>query len=297
MQLMSGQLKTMQLARRFFFLLFFPTAALAQTTFSCPANQYVSTQLVNTGQSCSPLPTFPVSAVVVGTNSSGQVVAVPSQTVATVFAAPSGAAGVPTFRGLVASDIPVLNQNTTGTAASVTGVIAAAQLPLATSSAVGGVKCDGTTITCTGGVIAAVGGGGGSAIGTLYPLRANAVTIASSSSTYWIGATGVPTTINQSSYYFTVLKGGTLKSVEYATSQSAFLAASCTFQIYDLTTSTVLAGTATTNTINSGNTPVTFSVTGLSDTVSAGDKLQVQILTPAGLTSSVWQFNADIYIE
>jgi hypothetical protein len=51
-----GQLRTMLLARRFFFLLIFPSAAFAQTTFTCPANQYVSTQLVNTGQSCLPLP-------------------------------------------------------------------------------------------------------------------------------------------------------------------------------------------------------------------------------------------------
>jgi hypothetical protein len=40
-----------------------------------------------------------------------------SQTANTVLAAPNGAAGVPTFRLLVASDIPTLNQNTTGTAA------------------------------------------------------------------------------------------------------------------------------------------------------------------------------------
>ena len=36
------------------------------------------------------------------------------------FAAPSGAAGAPTFRAIVASDVPTLNQNTTGTAANIT---------------------------------------------------------------------------------------------------------------------------------------------------------------------------------
>lgn len=47
-----------------------------------------------------------------------------SQTANTVLAAPNGAAGVPTFRALVAADIPTLNQNTTGSAGSVawTGV-------------------------------------------------------------------------------------------------------------------------------------------------------------------------------
>jgi hypothetical protein len=49
-----------------------------------------------------------------------------SQTAKTVLAAPNAAAGVPTFRLLVASDIPTLNQNTTGTAANVTGTVAIA---------------------------------------------------------------------------------------------------------------------------------------------------------------------------
>jgi len=44
-----------------------------------------------------------------------------SETANTFFAAPNGSAGTPTFRALVAADVPTLNQNTTGTAASVTG--------------------------------------------------------------------------------------------------------------------------------------------------------------------------------
>jgi hypothetical protein len=44
-----------------------------------------------------------------------------SQTANTFFAAPNGSAGTPTFRAIVAADIPTLNQNTTGTAANVTG--------------------------------------------------------------------------------------------------------------------------------------------------------------------------------
>jgi outer membrane murein-binding lipoprotein Lpp len=49
-----------------------------------------------------------------------------SQTANTVLIAPNGSAGVPTFRTLVAADIPTLNQNTTGTASNVTGTIAVA---------------------------------------------------------------------------------------------------------------------------------------------------------------------------
>jgi hypothetical protein len=49
-----------------------------------------------------------------------------SQTANTVLAAPNGSAGVPTFRNLVAADVPTLNQNTTGTASNVTGIVAVA---------------------------------------------------------------------------------------------------------------------------------------------------------------------------
>lgn len=49
-----------------------------------------------------------------------------SKTANYVLAAPNGASGVPTFRAIVAADIPTLNQNTTGTAANVTGVVAIA---------------------------------------------------------------------------------------------------------------------------------------------------------------------------
>lgn len=49
-----------------------------------------------------------------------------SKTANYVLAAPNGAAGVPTFRAIVAADIPTLNQNTTGTASNVTGTVAIA---------------------------------------------------------------------------------------------------------------------------------------------------------------------------
>ena len=49
-----------------------------------------------------------------------------SKTANYVLAAPDGTSGAPTFRAIVAADIPTLNQNTTGTAANVTGVVAIA---------------------------------------------------------------------------------------------------------------------------------------------------------------------------
>jgi len=44
-----------------------------------------------------------------------------SKTANYILAAPNGASGAPTFRAIVAADIPTLNQNTTGTAANITG--------------------------------------------------------------------------------------------------------------------------------------------------------------------------------
>lgn len=53
-----------------------------------------------------------------------------------VYAGPtSGGAAAPTFRSLVSADVPTLNQNTTGTASNVTGVVAVANGGTGTSTA------------------------------------------------------------------------------------------------------------------------------------------------------------------
>jgi trimeric autotransporter adhesin len=44
-----------------------------------------------------------------------------SQTANTFLAAPNGSSGAPTFRAIVSADVPTLNQNTTGSAATVSG--------------------------------------------------------------------------------------------------------------------------------------------------------------------------------
>jgi hypothetical protein len=49
-----------------------------------------------------------------------------SKTANYVLAAPNGSSGVPTFRAIVAGDIPTLNQNTTGTAAGLSTTLAVA---------------------------------------------------------------------------------------------------------------------------------------------------------------------------
>jgi hypothetical protein len=49
-----------------------------------------------------------------------------SQTANTFLAAPNGSSGTPTFRAIVAADVPTLNQNTTGTAAGLSSTLAIA---------------------------------------------------------------------------------------------------------------------------------------------------------------------------
>jgi hypothetical protein len=76
----------------------------------------------------------------VNSNYSGLVA---SQTAKYFYAAPNATAGVPAFRAVVASDIPTLNQNTTGSAGSCTGNAATAT-KLATARAIYGNNFDGS---------------------------------------------------------------------------------------------------------------------------------------------------------
>jgi len=92
-----------------------------------------------------------------------------SKTANNILAAPNGSSGVPTFRAIVGADIPTLNQNTTGTASNVTGIVAVANggTGTATPSLVAG-----TNVTITGTfpnqtINSSGGGGGGTEIGAL----------------------------------------------------------------------------------------------------------------------------------
>lgn len=69
-----------------------------------------------------------------------------SKTANHVLAAPNGSAGVPSFRALVAADIPTLNQNTTGSAGSVVNALSVG----ATLAYTSGTTYDGSTARTIG---------------------------------------------------------------------------------------------------------------------------------------------------
>jgi hypothetical protein len=80
-----------------------------------------------------------------------------SKTANFVLAAPNGSPGAPTFRAIVAADIPTLNQNTTGTASNVTGTVAVTNGGTGATTLTGLVVGNGasamTTVTAPSGAV------------------------------------------------------------------------------------------------------------------------------------------------
>lgn len=70
-----------------------------------------------------------------------------SQTANTFFAGPSGSAGTPAFRAIVAADIPTLNQNTTGNAATATALASTPQ-QCTSGNAPTGISATGNALGC-----------------------------------------------------------------------------------------------------------------------------------------------------
>lgn len=107
-----------------------------------------------------------------------------SKTAKFVLAAPNGAAGAPTFRAIVASDIPTLNQNTTGTAANVTGTVAVANGGTGTTTP---SLVAGTNVTISGTwpnqTINSSGGGGGTPSQIVNSTTSNSLSLDSASPT------------------------------------------------------------------------------------------------------------------
>lgn len=118
-----------------------------------------------------------------------------SQTANTVLAAPNGAAGVPTFRALVAADIPLLNQNTTGSAGSLSNTLAissggsGATTAQAAMNAFAGAVTSGSYLRGNGTNVVM------SAIQAADVPTLNQNTTGSAGSVAWSGITSKPTTL------------------------------------------------------------------------------------------------------
>ena len=156
-----------------------------------------------------------------------------SKTANNILAAPNGTAGVPTFRAIVGADIPTLNQNTTGTAANVTGIVALANggTGTATPSLVAG-----TNVTITGTfpnqTINSTGGGGGGSTGlqsavysSLFPLQTSNSLTAGSGTNHTLSSASMQ--------YVPYIPNTTFTCVEFAinviTAQATGLARICVY--------------------------------------------------------------------
>jgi len=156
-----------------------------------------------------------------------------SKTANNILAAPNGSSGVPTFRAIVGADIPTLNQNTTGTADNVTGIVAVANggTGTATPSLVAG-----TNVTITGTfpnqTIAASGGGGGGSTGLQSAVYSSLFSLHTSNSLTAGSATG-HTLSSASMQYVPYIPNTTFTCVEFAvnviTAQATGLARICVY--------------------------------------------------------------------
>ena len=123
-----------------------------------------------------------------------------SKTANYFLAAPNGSAGAPSFRAIVAADIPTLNQNTTGTASNVTGTVAIANGGTGQTTASAAFNAL-SPITSTGDLI--IGNGTNSA--TRLGIGANTYVLTSNGTTAsWAAATGgltITSTSTNATYY------------------------------------------------------------------------------------------------
>jgi hypothetical protein len=102
-----------------------------------------------------------------------------SQTANTFLAAPNGSSGTPTFRTIVAADVPTLNQNTTGTASNITAYTINQNVGTGNSPSFAGVTSSGT--------VAASGGASGGFLSSTYASGFNRIWAFGNSTGYGLG--------------------------------------------------------------------------------------------------------------
>jgi len=158
---------------------------------------------------------------------------------------------------------------TTGAYADLTGTPAAYSLPTASTSVLGGVKVDGTTITISAGVISAVGGGGGAAAvkdeGVTLTAGATSIDFVGAGVTATNVGSAVTITINPDSWASITSKPTTLAGFGITDALSSSYVptwASVTGK------PTTLAGYGITDALASSYVPTWASVTGKPTTIS-----------------------------
>lgn len=182
-----------------------------------------------------------------------------SKTANYFLAAPNGSAGVPTFRAIVAADIPTLNQNTSGTASNVTGTVAIANGGTGQTTASAAFNAL-SPITTTGDLI--IGNGTNSA--TRLPIGTNGYVLTSNGTTAtWSVSAGGVTSFSA---------GTTGLTPSTATTGAVTLAG---------TLAVANGGTGVTTSTGSGNTVLSTSPTLTTPTINQ--------LTSAAATSLVLQ--------
>lgn len=203
-----------------------------------------------------------------------------SQAQHTFFAAPSGGSGTPTFRAVVASDIPTLNQNTTGTASNITAssnstLTTLTALSLPGSQVTGNIS--GNSANVTGTVVIANGGTGqstkSSGFDALSPMTTGGDLIYGGAS-----GTGTRLTNGLNGQVLTSSGGTSAPTWSSFTNGFAFFASS---QI--TTRSTAITGTSFTTFSNSPAFTFTPSVTGSYKVYSAATLLNSPLTAIAGM--------------
>jgi hypothetical protein len=132
-----------------------------------------------------------------------------SQTANTFLAAPNGSPGTPTFRAIVAADVPTLNQNTTGTASNVTGVVVVANGGSGASTLTGYLKGNGTSAFTASATIPAADISGL----TNYTTLPSSITVTASPFTY-TNATGYNADV--------LVSGGGVSKLEFSRDGTTF---------------------------------------------------------------------------
>lgn len=273
---------------------------LNQNTSGTAANLSGTPALPNgttaTSQSQADNSTKLATTAYVDTGLGGKISTYGSQTANTVLAAPDGSPGTPSFRAIVAADIPTLNQNTSGSAATATTATNLAggsggSIPyqtaanttalLANGSAGQVLQSNGTTLAPSW--VTASGSDLGSIFSVVPPGG-----IQVSAATNYIGLIFVGSPSNtgtEANRQVMMPVAGTLQKLYIRTTTTQDATTPCV-----ITVRVNGVNTAITITISAGQTATTLSDLTHTASVNAGDLVSISVAQPSGLSGTIFQW-------